>query len=120
MPKKIRAYCGLLCNDCPAYIALRTDDNDLRTRTAKRWSAPDYSVTPEEVNCDGCKSEGGNLFKHCTICAVRQCSSNKHLENCAYCDKYPCGELEQLFKMLGNDQTRTVLDDIRRTQRILC
>ncbi len=118
MPKKMRAYCGLLCTECPAYVALRTDDHALRTRTAQRWSGPDYSVTPEEVACDGCKSEGGKLFKQCTVCSVRQCCSSKRLENCAFCSKYPCGNLEQLFKMIGDAQTRTVLDDIRRTQRM--
>ena len=116
MPKKMRAYCGLLCTECPAYVALRTNDNDLRARTAQRWSAPSYSVTPEEVNCDGCKSDGGKLFKQCGVCAVRQCASKKRLENCAYCDKYPCTNLEQLFKMIGEDKTRVVLDDIRKTR----
>lgn len=119
MPKKMRAYCGLLCTECPAYVALRTNDDDLRTRTARRWSGPNYPVTPEEVDCDGCKSEGGKLFKNCTVCTVRQCSSKKGLETCANCDKYPCADLQQVFKMVGDDKTRIVLEEIRRNRRLL-
>jgi len=32
---KIIAFCGLACDECAAYIAKRTDDNELRARIAK-------------------------------------------------------------------------------------
>ncbi len=38
------SFCGINCLDCPAYIAKRTDDMELRAKTAKAWSGPEFSV----------------------------------------------------------------------------
>jgi|GEM_PF-2964274 hypothetical protein len=37
MTEAMLGYCGLSCAGCTAYIAKRTDDHDLRIRTAKEW-----------------------------------------------------------------------------------
>ena len=31
------AYCGINCENCPAYIAYNTNDDKLREKTAKQW-----------------------------------------------------------------------------------
>ena len=36
--EKIIACCGIACSECPAYIAFKNDDDDLRKKTAKQWS----------------------------------------------------------------------------------
>jgi len=36
--KEMIAYCGLICNECPAYIAHKNDNEQLRIKTAKQWS----------------------------------------------------------------------------------
>ena len=40
--KKMIAYCGLACEKCDAYLATLRDDQALREKTAKAWSARAY------------------------------------------------------------------------------
>ena len=47
------SFCGINCLSCPAYVAKKTDNNDLRIKTAKKWSDIGFEITPEQVNCDG-------------------------------------------------------------------
>lgn len=106
------AYCGLVCTDCPAYVAQRTGDDALRAETAKRWSGPGFSVKAEEVNCDGCAVPGGERFKYCAECEVRGCASSRGVATCAECADYACDKLERLIAMIG-PEIRTALDALR-------
>lgn len=99
----MQAYCGLKCDECGAYIAKQTNDDTLREKTAKMWSAPGFPVVASEINCDGCKSEGGILFKSCETCEVRECASSRTLETCAHCEDYPCYNLLALWDIIGNE-----------------
>ena len=36
--EEIVAYCGLVCNECPAYEATQKNDNDARAKVAEEWS----------------------------------------------------------------------------------
>jgi len=112
MAEKLTAYCGLVCTECPAYIAKRTGDDALRAKTAKRWSAPGFSVTADEVNCDGCAIAGGERFKYCDACEVRRCASSRSVATCADCEDYACETLERLIAMIG-PEIRTALDALR-------
>ena len=98
----MQAYCGLICSECGAYIAKQTDDDELRQKTAEAWTSPDYPVSEEEINCDGCKSEDSVLFKHCDMCEVRACAMERGVETCAHCDDYPCLKLQALWDILGD------------------
>ena len=71
MKWKTRAYCGIECTECPAFIAKQKDDDELRVKIAVKWSRPEYSVSPSDINCDGCKSEEGVHFKFSSDCKVR-------------------------------------------------
>ncbi|MFX0117594.1 MAG: DUF3795 domain-containing protein [Candidatus Hodarchaeota archaeon] len=70
MSEMLLAYCGFNCAECPAYIATQTDDNILRANTAENWNNPNYTVTAEDINCEGCKTDEGRLFRFCTVCSV--------------------------------------------------
>lgn len=35
---KMIAYCGLICSDCPTFIATQNDDNVARAKTATLYS----------------------------------------------------------------------------------
>ncbi|MBU6998192.1 MAG: DUF3795 domain-containing protein [Theionarchaea archaeon] len=107
------AFCGLVCNECPAFIAKRTNNDELREKTAEQWSSPEWSVEADEINCDGCTSEG-EQFKHCTMCKVRTCGSEKGVLTCAHCTDYPCGFLEELWNMLQISEAKERLDTIRK------
>ena len=39
--EKVISCCGINCSGCDARIATLTDDNDLRAKTAEKWSV-DY------------------------------------------------------------------------------
>ena len=108
MDGKMIACCGLICTDCAAYIAKRTNDDEIRNKAAAKWSSSDWTVAPEEINCDGCKSTGGVLFKHCTQCAVRACVTEKNLDNCAHCEDYGCEKLEGILKHLDSSARETL------------
>jgi hypothetical protein len=112
MPKKPVAHCGLVCPECPAYIAKRTSDDALRQRTARSWSGPGFEVAAQDVNCDGCLQTDGELFKHCAVCDVRACASSRGLGTCAECAEYSCDKLERLFGLIGQG-ARATLEDLR-------
>lgn len=106
------AFCGLLCNECGAFIATRDDDNEKRAEVAQLWSKQ-YSVDikPEDINCDGCISDSERLFSHCRVCEIRKCGKQKNIENCAYCDEYACEKLEKFFQVVPDAKKR--LDEIK-------
>ncbi len=106
------SYCGLACHECGAFLATKADDDDKRREVAELWSK-EYGadIKPEDINCDGCLSEGERVLSHCTVCEIRKCGRDKAITNCAYCDEYACDKLESIFKMAPEAKKR--LDDIQ-------
>jgi hypothetical protein len=93
---KIIAYCGLVCSDCPTYVATQNDDDDARAKTATLYSEKfGFSLEPKDINCDGCLSSGGRLIGYCSACNIRKCCSAKGLANCSVCNEQPCENLEK-------------------------
>lgn len=112
MAKEIIAYCGLLCNECPAYIATQTDNKEMRIKTAKGWSTKDHKVDADDIICDGCSGDGRlNVF--CTDCEVRKCAIEKELDNCAHCNDYACEKLTRLWNIISSPDAVERLEKIR-------
>ncbi|MFX0032641.1 MAG: DUF3795 domain-containing protein [Candidatus Hodarchaeota archaeon] len=109
---EIIAYCGLLCSKCPAYIATQSNDKEALKRISKEWSSGEMNFTPEELLCDGCISNKV-IFTWCEECNIRSCARGKGLENCAYCDNYPCETLNNVFEKDQSAKQR--LDEIKST-----
>ncbi len=108
----IIAYCGLLCDECPAYIATKENDVNKKDSLAKQWSCDDYIVRAEDINCFGCSRDNtGPVFKFCMDCEIRRCGIEKEIENCAHCEEYPCSNLDNPFE--GSPVNRTRLDRIK-------
>ena len=86
--EKIIATCGLNCAACDARIATIADDNELRAKTAEKWKIQHNatSITPEMINCTGCR-EAGVKFGHCEECEIRNCVKSKGFQTCADCDQ---------------------------------
>ena len=106
------AFCGIDCHECGALIATRENDDTKRKEVAELWSKEfNTDIQPQDINCDGCISEGGILFSHCDVCEIRICGKGKAIANCAYCAEYACDKLEELFSMVPEAKTR--LDKIR-------
>lgn len=100
----VLAYCGLICQTCPIYLATRVEDKAKQARMrvkiarlCKELYGMDYKLE-DITDCDGCITEGGRLFSGCKTCVIRNCAREKELENCACCPEYACGKLEAFFK----------------------
>jgi hypothetical protein len=106
------SICGLKCHECGAFLATRDDDNEKRTEVAGMWSEMyGARIEPSDINCEGCTSDGGVLFQHCTVCEIRKCGVARGVVNCAHCDDYACGKLEEFFEKVPD--CRAQLDAIR-------
>ncbi len=107
------AYCGLICTDCPAYIATQADDRAALERVAAQWrqeyNAPD--ITVESVICDGCLTDQGRKGSHCFECDIRACAMALNAANCAHCADYACEKLQGFFGFVPD--ARATLDGIR-------
>ena len=82
--KQLIACCGLDCENCDARIATINNDDKLREETARKWSIMNNTseITPETINCTGCRVEGAK-FAYCSnYCEIRKCVQTKGLNTC--------------------------------------
>jgi len=106
------ARCGLICTECPAYIATKADDAAAIEEVARIWSQEyNAQITAAGVWCDGCLSSGPRLCAHCGECQIRACAISRGVVNCAHCDDYGC-EIIAGFQAMVPDAKAT-LDGIR-------
>lgn len=93
------AYCGLDCLKCDAYLATRENSDAQRKETALKWSRMyNHDIKPEQINCDGCKSDRTRFF-HCDHCEIRQCCTSRGIDHCAACGDYICDILSGFIKL---------------------
>lgn len=109
--EKIIAYCGIMCSECPAYLATQRNDYEEIKKVAKEWSSELISFKPEEIYCDGCNRDG-RIFSWCSECPIRSCCRENGFENCAYCNDYFCDNLKNTFDKTPSAKER--LDEIRK------
>ena len=109
------SFCGINCLSCPVFIAKKTDNHDLRIKTAKQLISFGFEITHEQVNCDGCKSYDGTLFLFCNDCKVRNCAMPKNIMTCAECPEYYCEKLENLWNEFQPSEAKANLDKIRKS-----
>lgn len=84
--EKLISCCGLDCSTCEARIATIKNDDNLRKITADKWKAMyNAPVTPEMINCTGCREEGIK-YQHCNECEIRKCAQSKGFNTCGDCD----------------------------------
>ncbi|MDE5755828.1 MAG: DUF3795 domain-containing protein [Clostridia bacterium] len=84
--KKLIAFCGLDCEKCDARIATLNNDDDLRDKVAKLWSEMNgVAITPEMINCEGCRVDGVKTPFCNDLCPIRQCALGKKCETCGDC-----------------------------------
>lgn len=94
------ACCGLDCSKCEGYLATQADSDSKRTEVAKKWSALYHAeIKSEQINCDGCKSQGSKFFYCDSMCEIRKCCMLKGVENCAVCNEYVCETLSKFIKL---------------------
>ena len=112
MSGKIVAPCGIVCTECPAYLA--TESNDLKKlqEIADQWSSEGQLYQAKDMLCDGCFSD--RVFASCTECDARQCAIQKGYRVCSVCSIYPCDRLNEVWSSF----TSTSVDDCRITLEI--
>lgn len=109
---RVVGYCGIVCSDCPVFVATQKGDDVERKRVAEIF-AKEYGreYRLEDINCDGCVSDSSRIFWYCNECEIRKCGRAKKVENCGFCVEYPCERLSELFGKYG--VAKEVLDGIR-------
>ena len=116
--EKIISCCGIVCSECPAFLATSANDDVERRKVAELWTKEyGHPVKPEDINCDGCQSRGDRVFGYTRICEIRKCAQGKSLKNCAYCDDYACEKLSQLHERAPNLK-KTLEEERRNLKRV--
>ncbi len=114
MEEKMIAYCGLVCTECPAYIATQAGDMEALKRVAARWSEEfNASFTAADCLCDGCTSDSERLSGYCGKCEVRACAIARGVINCAHCDDYGCEKITGFFNFAPD--AKATLEGIRKS-----
>lgn len=92
---KYIAYCGLDCETCEARQATINNDNELRIKVAKLWSELNgVEITPDMINCTGCRLPGVKSPYCDSLCPIRQCAMQKQVETCGGCPEMKsCGKV---------------------------
>lgn len=114
MSEQILAYCGLLCNECPIYIATINNDQKAKAEWAEKCSNDKCKFEPEDMNCLGCFKVDVAKSKMCSGCEVRACGVQKDIENCAGCDQYPCALVEKYVP--ADSEGRARLNALRNNE----
>jgi hypothetical protein len=109
---KIIAICGVNCAECPAYLAHKNDDDELRAKTARQWAKMfEGTFKPEDINCVGCLETTGPQIGNCARCEIRKCGMERKLADCAHCPDYACEKLTKFFEMYPSPKAN--LEEIR-------
>ena len=101
--KEFIAYCGLDCEKCEARIATVNNDNELRKKVAAEWTEMNHvEITPEMINCAGCRVDGVKTPFCDSLCQIRQCGLAKKIETCGSCGELmTCGKVKMI---IGNNK----------------
>ncbi len=96
------AYCGLDCESCEARIATVHNDDALRHKVAALWSNINgVEITPEMINCVGCRIDGVKTPYCESLCPIRPCAMSRGLETCGSCAEME--RCEKLGAIIGNN-----------------
>lgn len=95
MTNELIGCCELDCEKCDARLATLNNDDELRRKTAELWSKLNGAdITPEMINCTGCRPDGVKTPFCGFICPIRKCVNAKGLATCADCKYvYECATL---------------------------
>jgi hypothetical protein len=109
--ERIVGCCGIICSECPTFKATQINDDAERSRVADLWTK-EYGteLTVKDINCLSCLSKGSPVFHHCNVCKIRKCVFKRKIDNCAYCEEYPCEQLTTFFEAVNS--AKNVLDEI--------
>ena len=97
------AYCGLDCGTCEARLATVNGDDALREKVARLWSELNkVEITPEMINCEGCREDGVKTPYCASLCPIRQCALARNMETCGGCAEMAA--CEKVGMIIGNNE----------------
>ncbi len=96
------ACCGLDCEACEARIATLNNDDELRRKVAKLWSELNkVEITPEMINCTGCRIQGVKTPYAESLCPIRKCALGRNYTTCGSCSEMK--SCEKVAMIIGNN-----------------
>ena len=98
---KMIACCGINCETCEARIATIKNDDKMRIKVAKKWCEMNHTdqITPESINCTGCRVEGVKFYFCSHLCEVHKCVIAKKYDTCGECtDMNTCKKLGNIWE----------------------
>lgn len=99
MNKKMFGYCGVLCSECPVFLATESNDDREKEKLALLWSKLlDVELKKEDMNCNGCLSDGP-YCGYCQFCPVRLCARENTLTTSVCCKQFPCQKITEARKL---------------------
>lgn len=100
---KCVGHCGLDCTTCPAYVALKNNDDALRIKTAIEWTEKyKHQFSKDMINCTGCTSKKEPHCGYCGMCTIRACAQKKRVDRCRACSDFEtCTVVKEFEKQSG-------------------
>lgn len=96
--ENIIGRCGYRCDLCLAYKRNSKSQNDRQRFKDGLFRVYKYTMALKKCYCEGClANDDENPVLLDAKCKVRSCVIKKGLENCAYCEEYPCEKLAKKF-----------------------
>ena len=111
---EILAYCGVHCTECPIFIATKQQKEIEPSQKKKKSNIATSLFSVEDAKCYGCVSNKSDVGDLCAQCEIRICARHKKVENCGYCQEYPCELTEQYIP--ENLKNRKRLDEIAQQE----
>ena len=97
---KLIAKCGMNCGTCPWGRYPRQDMTAEEFEQHKKRAKKILGHTPMKTPCLTCQIPNEGIPKGQKLpsrsCLVRQCVDKIGVENCAYCSRFPCGQVKDI------------------------
>ena len=113
---KMIGYCGINCEKCEARIATIKDDDKMREEVSRKWCELFHTdmITPDKINCTGCKGNGVKYFFCNQMCKIKPCVTSKGYESCAECTEMDsCAKLAA--EISNNEDAKNNLKRMNQT-----
>lgn len=91
----IISCCGIMCSECPVYIATQKNDDSMKKYLAAHYSSPEQTFYPKDISCHGCHTVSADHNKFGKNCQIRKCCKVNHKRICAECKNFPCDKTEK-------------------------
>lgn len=110
---KLIACCGINCETCEARLATINNDDEMRKEVSRKWCEMNHTdqITPETINCTGCRTDGVKFYFCSHLCEIRKCVVNKGYETCGNCpEKDACPKVGTIWQF--NAEAKKNLENI--------